>query len=292
MARFLTFSVCCRMVEWMVYKRKVVSLFSNEVGHVWAQIGKSLRDHWGGGAALSSWPLLLLSPNPQPSSPYVSRIASPDPILWCSHCSLRIWCRRGHSCQWNPGCEYQSPHPKIIWIWCQPRCWRLEREGRIQGRKRSWWTQSRGQGRGSGLCHLPFLPSFETRKVLLYFHLLVGLIPQTERILVGWAPWWDWGWVKTNRVLFENKSVWVFGHRRPDTPPEATTLTLKPKWVKICSHVTNHQSLVLAPKMGPLLQSRPWCEAISGCYTTCVIKSRLNIWITRVTREHFLSLIW
>ena len=34
MARFLTFSVCCRMEEWMVYKRKVVSLFSNEVGHV------------------------------------------------------------------------------------------------------------------------------------------------------------------------------------------------------------------------------------------------------------------
>ena len=33
MERFLTFSVC-RMEEWMVYRRKVVSLFSNEVGHV------------------------------------------------------------------------------------------------------------------------------------------------------------------------------------------------------------------------------------------------------------------
>ena len=250
MARFLTFSVCCRMGEWMVYKRKVVSLFSNEVGHVWAQIGKSLRDHWGGGAGLSS-PLLLRSPNPPSSAPYVSYIAPLDPILWCSHCSLRIWCQRGHSCQWSLGCEYQSPPPKMFLIWCQPRCWRLEHRGTFQGRKRSRWIQSIGQGRGLGLCHLLFLPTFETRKALLHFHLLVGLILQTERILVGWGPWWDCGWQRQDHeTSFENDSGWVFGHRRPDTTPEARALTLKRKWVKLCSHVMYHQSLVLQPKWG------------------------------------------
>ena len=129
--------------------------------------------------------------------PYVSGIASTDPILVALHCSLgMVWYQRaGHSCQWSLGCERQSRVPKRFLIQCLPRCWRRGHWGTYQRRKSWQWIQSKGPGRGWGLRRLLLYPSFGTKKVL------------QRSILVGWDPWSDWDWGEDKDSSFEDDSA-------------------------------------------------------------------------------------